>query len=72
MTAFDEARAPFITPDPIRVTRASASLHGPDASGYRAAIVDLGGTEMHVHTAAQAREIAAAFTSAAALLEAQS
>ncbi len=66
MTALDEGRRPFIDTARPSVTRASARLH--DSGDYRAAIVDLGETRMHVHTAAQAREIAAAFASAAALL----
>lgn len=71
MTALDEGRRPFISTSQPYVTGASAYLHGPDSNGYRAAIVDLGDAgRMHIHTAAQAREIAAAFTAAATLLDA--
>lgn len=66
MTALDEGRAPFLASDQPHVTKASAYLH--DDGSYRAAIVDLGETRMHIHTAAQADEIARAFIAAKRLL----
>ena len=68
MSALAEGRPPFLSLPLPHVTEATARLFGE--SGYRAAIVDLGDVRMHVHTAAQAREIAAAFTCAAMLLTA--
>ncbi len=64
MTALDEGRAPYLAVP--RVTRASVRLH--DSETYRGAVIDLGGVSMHIHTSAQAREIAAALASAATLL----
>ncbi len=69
MSALDEGRPPFLARKEPAVTAASARLYSHD--GYRAAIIELGEVgRVHVHTSGQAREIAAAFASAAVLLAA--
>jgi hypothetical protein len=70
MSAGEGRTAYVVTPYPHVTQKPSAHLHtaGP---GDPFAVIDLGESQVHVFTAAQARGLAEAFARAASLLDAQ-